>query len=109
MATIGAFPVFSALPGAMAGMRRALASAERRNRIRAGDWLTLVGAILAMSTALCSNSSETGLSRNALCVRASLNRRAREAASSGFWTGAETVMESPLRSADYAALFKWGG
>src|ERR1700745_2879970 len=81
MAVTGAVIVFSVLPADKAGPSLSLPSRVRMNTKRAGELLAEVGPYFSTSYSSCSVSSETGLSCHLLWVRASLNNRARPAAS----------------------------
>ena len=77
IAVTGALRVFSRLPGAIAGSSLAFASGVRRKTMRAGQQLTLVGPHFSRSYSSRSVASLTGLSSQALWVRALRNSRSR--------------------------------
>ena len=70
MTVTGAFMVFSTFPGDSDGRSLSFAFAERMNTKRAGEVFALVGPHFDASYSSRSVSSVTGLSIQALCVRA---------------------------------------
>src|ERR1019366_1747371 len=70
MTVTGAAFVFSTLPGARAGTRRAFAASLSRNTKRAGVQFALVGPQRASSYTSRSTSTGTRLGSHAECVRA---------------------------------------
>ena len=84
IAVAGAAIVLSTLPGWSRGRSFSFASVERTKTIRIGDMFAEVGPIFARSYAWRRSASSTGLSCQAICVRASRKIRSRAAESSVF-------------------------
>jgi hypothetical protein len=70
IALTGACRVFSVLPGVMHSSRRAFASGEATNTMRAGLLLADVGPHFIRSQSWRNLASGIGSGRNPLCVRA---------------------------------------
>src|ERR1700689_752552 len=83
IAVTGAFIVLSTFVGLKAGNSRCLASCVRKKRIRAGHELALVGPNFSKSYSCRNRSSLTGLSSQALWVRAWRKRTSRASSLSG--------------------------